>query len=284
MRLTRPTRGSLVVATLAVAAFVLLSGCARATAGRAPRKRAHGHYATINGIRVYYEDRGHGPALFLLHGGVGNGMQFDQQAPVFAKTHRVIVPDACAQGRTSDRADSLTYHAMAEDVVGLMDHLHIKRADIMGWSDGGVTALDVAMNHPDRVDHIVTFGANFRPDGLNLPDILWNRTATADSFGADMKKGYEELAPDPGHYAISMNRVIALWRDQPNYTEADLGRIRAKVLIAAGEHDVIRPDHTEALAHAIPGATLWIVPGGSHSVMQEQPELVNRRVLEFLAH
>lgn len=284
MSLIRPARWLLVVAALALAGGGLVSGCSRGANAKPPRKRAHGHYATLNGIRIYYEDRGHGPALFLLHGGVGNGMQFDQQVPVFAQSHRVIVPDACAQGRTSDRADSLTYHAMAEDVIGLMDHLKIKQADIMGWSDGGVTALDVAMNHPDRVDHIVTFGANFRSDGLNPPDRLWNQTATADSFGADMKKGYEELAPDPGHYVISMNRVIALWRDEPNYTEADLGRIRAKVLIAAGEHDVIRQDHTEALAHAIPGATLWIVPGGSHSVMQEQPELVNRTVLEFLAH
>jgi pimeloyl-ACP methyl ester carboxylesterase len=90
------------------------------------------------------------------------------------------------------------------------------------------------------------------------------------------------VAPDTAHYEIAMNKVIALWRDEPNWNEADLGRIRAKALIVAGENDVIRPDHTQALANAIPGAILWIVPGASHSVMQEKPEVVNPRVLSFL--
>jgi len=82
---------------------------------------------------------------------------------------------------------------------------------------------------------------------------------------------------------VAMNKVIALWRDEPNWNAADLGRIRARTLIVAGEHDVVRPDHTEALARAIPGAQLWIVPGASHSVLQEQPDLVNPRILSFLA-
>jgi pimeloyl-ACP methyl ester carboxylesterase len=270
------------VQVFSLALIVLPFPCVCGASPGGPAKRPFGHHAAVNGIRIYYEDRGHGPALFLLHGGAGNGMQFDKQAPFFARHFRVIVPDACAQGRTTDRPDSLTYHAMAEDVIGLMNHLKIGRADILGWSDGGVTGLDLALNHPHRIDHLVTFGANFRADGLNAADIAWNRTASADSFGPDMERAYREIAPDPDHYRVSMNRVIALWRDQPNFTTEELGRIRARVLIAAGEHDVVRRDHTEELAKAIPGARLWIVPGGSHSVMQEQPDLVNRTVLRFL--
>src|SRR5262249_39200273 len=143
-------------------------------------------------------------------------------------------------------------------------------------------ALDLAMHHPDRVRRIVTFGANFRADGLNAPDIAWNRTATAADFGPDMRKFYDSVAPDTAHYEIAMDKVIELWRDQPNWNEADLGRIKAKALIVAGENDVIRPDHTAALAHAIPGSTLWIVPNASHSVLMEQPDVVNPRVLSFL--
>jgi pimeloyl-ACP methyl ester carboxylesterase len=237
----------------------------------------------LNGIRMYVEEFGKGPALVLLHGGVGNGKQFEHQVPEFAKRFHVIVPDLRAQGRTSDGPVPLTYHVMAEDIEALLRALHVARADLMGWSDGGDVALDLAIHHPGSVRRIVTLGANFSPDGLNASDVAWNRTATADSFGEGTRIAYEQLAPDPSHYRVAMEKTIALWRDEPRFTKAELGSIRARVLVIAGEHDVIREDHTRELARRIPGAELWIVPGASHSVMMEQPDLVNARVLEFLA-
>ena len=132
--------------------------------------------------------------------------------------------------------------------------------------------------------HLVTFGANFAPDGLNPEDVEWNASASAGSFGPGTRIAYEHLAPDPAHYEIAMNKIIAMWRSQPNFTPQQLGSIRAKTLIVAGEHDVVRPGHTAALARAIPGARLWIVPGASHSVILELPALVSRTVLEFLEH
>lgn len=259
----------------ALGILVALAGCADA--------RDRGHFANLRGIRIYYEVHGRGTPLFLLHGGAGNGKQFSNQVPEFSQHYRCIVPDACAQGRTSDRAEPLTYHAMAEDVVALMDHLHIRRADLMGWSDGGVLGLDLAMHHPDRVNHLVTFGANFRADGLNPADVAWNRTATAESFGPGARVDYERLTPDHGHFEIAMNKILALWRSEPNWTVEQLHGIRAKTLICAGDHDLIRPEHTDALARAIPGARKWIVPGASHGAILEKPELVNRTVLDFLA-
>ena len=242
------------------------------------------HVLETHGIRMYYEIHGHGSPLLLLHGGAGNGMQFEKQLPAFTSTHRCIVPDCCAQGRTTDRPGPLTYHAMAEDMIALLDRLHIHRVDIMGWSDGGNIGLDMAMHHPGRVNHLVTFGANFQPDGLNAQDVEWNNTATAESFGPGMREGWTKLNPEPAHYEQAMNKIIAMWRTQPNFTAAELGSIRARTLIAAGEHDVVRRAHSEALARVIPGARLWIVPGASHGAMIEKPELVNGIVLEFLAH
>jgi pimeloyl-ACP methyl ester carboxylesterase len=268
-----PALGALLTGVLI--ALLSAAGCGR--------EQPVAHTIALNGIRMYYEIVGQGPPLLLLHGGGGNGMQFDKQIPELRKHHRLIVPDMCAQGRTSDRPDSLTYHAMAEDVVALLDSLGIQRTDIMGWSDGGIVGLDVAMNHPDRVDHLVTFGANFTPDGLNPQDIAWMERATADSFGPGMEEGYKKLAPDPSHYRVAMTKILDMWRTQPNYTPEQLGRIRAKTMICAGERDVIRPEHTRALAAAIPGAVLWIVPDASHSAMQEKPDLVNAKVTEFLA-
>lgn len=231
---------------------------------------------------MYYETEGHGPPLLLLHGGAGNGMQFSKQRADFARRHRLIVPDSRAQGRTSDRPGPLTYHDMAEDALALLDALHVRRVDVMGWSDGGVIGLDLAIHHPGRIAHLVTFGANFSPEGLNEADLAWGRSATADSFGAGMRDGWMALNPQPEHYRAAMDKILELWRTQPRFTIAELGRIRARTLVCAGEHDVIRPAHTAALAHAIAGAEMWIVAGASHSVMIERPELVNPRVLEFL--
>lgn len=268
----------------AVFAALLLVGCSPPGPSSAARTTApDGHWADVRGLRMYYEIHGAGRPLLLLHGGAGNGQQFSNQVPAFSAVRRVIVPDACAQGRTSDRPGPFTYHEMAEDVVALMDHLRIARADVMGWSDGANLGLDIAMHHPDRIDHLVTFGANARPDGLNEADRAWADTATARSFGPGMEEGWKKLAPDTTRYEAVMNKILVLWRTQPDFTAAELGRIRAKVLVCAGDHDVIRRDHTEWIARSIPGAQVWIVPDASHGAMIEKPALVNARVLEFLA-
>jgi pimeloyl-ACP methyl ester carboxylesterase len=270
--------------TLAMVAFALPASRAAAPPPHAAASSGPGHYLDLRGIRVYYEVHGHGPALLLLHGGAGNGDQFSRQVPAFEDRFRLIVPDACAQGRTTDRPGPLTYHAMAEDVIALMDRLHVPAARVVGWSDGGDVGLDMAMHHPGRVSHLVTFGANFDHAGLNPQDVAWNDTATVAAFGPDMEKGWRARSPQPAHYREAMTKILALWRTQPTWTAADLGRIRARTMIVAGDHDLIRRDHTEALAKAIPGARLWIVPDANHSVMIEKADVVNPVVLEFLSH
>jgi pimeloyl-ACP methyl ester carboxylesterase len=243
---------------------------------------SHGHIAEIHGIRMYYETYGSGSPFLLIHGGAGNGMQFEKQIPAFAPHYQLILPDCRAQGRTTDRPGPLTYHDMAEDMIALLDHLKLSQVDVMGWSDGGVIGLDMAIHHPDRVRHLVTFGANFSPDGLNPEDVKWNQTATADSFGRGMRLIWTRLNPEPKHYEEAMNKILEMWRTEPRFTMAQLHSIRAKTLICAGDHDLIRPAHTKELAQAIPGATMWIVPDASHGAMLERPELVNPRVLKFL--
>jgi len=247
------------------------------------RPKPGAYHADVNGIRMYYEVHGRGRPLLLLHGGTGNGQQFAHQIPAFRKRFQLIVPDLRAQGRSADGPGPLSYHLMAEDVVALMDRLHIRRADVLGWSDGGIVGLDIAIHHPKRVRRLVTFGANFRPDGLNAADARGIAAATPDSLGPGTRAAYEELAPDPSHYEAAMEKILAMWRTEPNFTLEQLGSIRARTLVCAGENDLIRREHTEELARAIPRARLWIVPGGTHSVLLEQPEVVNRKVRRFLA-
>jgi pimeloyl-ACP methyl ester carboxylesterase len=231
---------------------------------------------------MYYEDHGQGPVLFLLHGGGGDGSQFDQQIPFFAQHFCVIVPDACGQGRTSDRPGPWSYHAMAEDLATLMDQLDIHAADVMGWSDGGIVGLDLALHHPERVKRLVAFGANFRPDGVISSEVARDDTATGGGIEEGSQPDDPRLSSDASDVEPEGPKILVLWRTQPNFTLEELHRIRARTLIAAGEYDVIRKDHTEQLAGAIPGARLWIVPGASHDVILEQPDLVNRIVLDFL--
>jgi pimeloyl-ACP methyl ester carboxylesterase len=242
-----------------------------------------GRHAAVRGIRMYYEVHGSGPPLVLLHGGAGNGMQFGKQVPEFSKHHTCIVPDMCEQGRSTGRPGPLTYHAMAEDVIALLDSLEIRRFDLMGWSDGGVTGIDIAIHHPDRIGHLVTFGADANPAGLQPADVAWNDTATVAAFGDGMREGYVKLSPQPEKYAEAMEKVLVMWRTLPDFTPGQLARIRAKTMICAGDHDLIRPEHTAWIAHHIPGAEMWIVPDASHGAMMERPELVNRKVLDFLS-
>src|SRR5262249_33513638 len=252
-------------------------------AAPAVTRAAEAHRLPLRGITLYFETEGQGPPLLLLHAGAGNGMQFEKQRPESAKTHRLIVPDSRAQGRSTDHPGPLTYHDMAEDVIALMDTLKLKRVDVMGWSDGGCTGLDLAIHHPDRIVHLVTFGANATPEGMKPDDRKWAASATADSFGTGMEQGWKALNPEPQHYRDAMEKVVTMWGTEPQMTRAQLASIRARVLICAGEHDVVLPEHTAMLAATIPHAELWTVPGASHSAMIERPDLVNPRVLEFLA-
>ena len=244
---------------------------------------AFGDYAEINHFRMYYEIRGKGPVLVLLHGGAGNGMQFEKQIPTLGQHFRLVIPDMRAQGRSGDNEFPLTYHGMAEDVNVLMSHLGVQRFDVLGWSDGGISGIDLAIHHPSRVNHLITFGANFSTNGVQAQDAAWVDTATVSAFGNEMRVGWMALSPEPGNYDVAMAKILRMWKNEPSFTQKQLGSIRAKTLICAGEHDLIRRDHTEALAKAIPKADLWIVPGASHGAIQEKPEEVNAKVLEFLA-
>ena len=172
---------------------------------------------------------------------------------------------------------------MAEDVIALMDRLHVQRFDVMGWSDGGVTGLDLAIHHPDRLRRLVTFGADASPAGLNAADLAWVDTATVAAFGDGMREGWTKMSPEPAHYEAAMAKILHMWKTEPRFTHAQLASIRARVMVCAGDHDLIRREHTEEIAHSIPGARLWIVPGASHGAMIEKPAEVNARVLEFLS-
>ena len=238
-----------------------------------------GRRLQTHGVSLYYRTFGAGPPVLVLHGGLGYLETMHAQTADLARDHLVIAPDSRGQGRSSDGAGPLRYADMADDMVALLDRLHVLRADVVGWSDGGIIGLDMAMRYPDRVRRVVAIGANSDPTGLSV------MPSAADAGGAAAPAApasYRRLSPDPAHWPVFYNRLIEMWRTQPHYSAADLARIRAPVLIMAGDHDVIRREHTDALARAIPGAREVILPGVGHDGPMTAPGPVNAAVRRFL--
>ncbi len=235
---------------------------------------AHGgQYANINDISIYYETYGSGTPVLVLHGGGFSLEGMGNQIRALAPRYLVIAPDSRGQGRSTDSDTALSYSMMADDMLKLLDHIHVKRADIVGWSDGGIIALDIALHHPERVGRIVVIGADYDAAGL---------VATIGGATPPAPLTYRRIAPDPKHWPVLYRKLITLWATQPHYTLDELRRIEAPALIIAGEFDIVKREYTDQLARAIPVSEECIVPGGTHGVIWEKRDIVNAKILQFL--
>jgi pimeloyl-ACP methyl ester carboxylesterase len=247
------------------------------TVWRTVSSEAHGgQYANVDGVRIWYETYGSGRPVLMLHGGTGSLEDMREQIRALAATRFVVAVDSRGHGRSTDSEAPLSYSLMADDMLKLLDQLNIRQTDIVGWSDGGIIGLDLAMHHPERVGHLVAIGANYDVDGLNeKPD--------KNVPAPPVPGSYARNAPDPSHWPELYRKVVTMWATQPHYTIAELGKIKAPVLIMAGEFDVIKRAHTDQLARAIANAEEAIIQGGTHDVVSRQPDAVNARILAFLA-
>jgi pimeloyl-ACP methyl ester carboxylesterase len=243
-------------------------------------KATRSGFAPVDGIQIYYAVYGKGPPLILLHGGLANSDYWGNQVPVFARTHRVIVMDSRGHGRSTRDAQQYGYDLMASDVLGLMDYLGIKRAALVGWSDGGIIGLDIALHHPERLTKLFAFGANYDPTGVR-EDL--DKSENFNRFIARAGTDYKRLSKTPNDYDGFVKAIGVMWASEPNWTADQLRGIRVPTAIADGEHDeAIKRAHTEEMARLIPGAKLIILPGVSHFAMLQNPKLFNAAVLGFL--
>jgi pimeloyl-ACP methyl ester carboxylesterase len=237
--------------------------------------------ADVNGIKLYYAVYGSGEPLLMLHGGLGHSDVWGAQIPAFAKKYKVIAVDSRGHGRSTRDDHPFGYDLMADDVVALMDNLGIDKASIVGWSDGGIIGLDIAIRHPERLDKLFAFGANYNLSGLK-DDIDTNPTFNAYIERAG--KDYERLSPTPKDYDDFVQAIAAMWYSEPDFSKEQMMGIKSPVAIADGEHDeAIRPEHTKEMAELIPGAKLVILPNVSHFAFWQDPQLFNKAVLDFLA-
>ncbi len=238
-------------------------------------------YAPVNGIRMFYAVFGHGAPVLLLHGGLGNSNYWGDVIPILARNHlEVIVADSRGHGRSTRTAEPYSYELMASDVVALLDYLKLTKVDLVGWSDGGIIGLVIAMRHPQRLRRLFAYGANSDPSGTR-PDLDSN--ATFNGYIERTRGEYRQLSPTPQDYDAFLTQIQAMWGQQPNFTTAQLKQIVVRTAIADGAHDeAIKGEHTEYLARTIPRATLIVLPDVSHFGMLQNPQEFSVAVIDFL--
>jgi pimeloyl-ACP methyl ester carboxylesterase len=237
-------------------------------------------FAPVNGIRLWYAEIGHGAPVILVHGGLANSDYWGLQVRALAPSYRVIVLDSRGHGRSSRSSAPIGYDLMASDVIALMDYLHIGKAAIVGWSDGAIIGLDLAIHHPERIARVYAFAANSNPQGVK--DV--NQSPVFMSYIARAANEYARLSPTPKQYQEFLADIEHMWATQPNFTAAQLSAIAVPVWIVDGDHDeAIKRENTDQMASLIPGAGELILPAVSHFAFLQDPVMFNESLLHFLA-
>jgi len=231
-----------------------------------------GNYMNTRGFNMYYEIYGKGEPLLMIHGNSGSMKSFMYQIPCFAENYKVIAVDSRAQGNSFDTGDSLSFEMMADDFSALLDNLHFDSCYVLGWSDGGINGLLLAIRHPDKVKKLAITGANLWPD------------STAIS-GADYTLGmnyYDTLGKMPQTpEIINTRKLVKLDAFEPHITREQLQQIQCPALVIGGDHDIILTKHTLFIAQSIPKAYLWILPNSSHSTLIDYKDKFNEEVGGF---
>lgn len=237
-----------------------------------------GNYVELNGAQIYYEEYGEGEPLLLIHGNSGNINSMGNQIDFFKTKYRVIIADSRGQGKSELKTDSLTYKQIAKDWEGLVNHLKLDSLNIIGWSDGGIVGLKMAISNESKIKKLVAMGANLRPDTLAVKPYAVNHVSEEkERFISNIKKQDTRANWD------LWKQVYGLMVDQPNIPIRDLSKIKAKVLVIAGDEDVINNRHTVDIYENISNAQLCIMPGETHWAPASNPELFNEIVAKFLS-
>jgi pimeloyl-ACP methyl ester carboxylesterase len=236
--------------------------------------------AQVNGTTVFFEQFGNGPQVLLLHGGLANSNYWGNQVKELSRGFSVTVMDTRGHGRSPVTSRTFSYGMFAKDVVGLLDFLEIPATAIVGWSDGGITGIQLALTNPNRVSRLFVFGANATLDGLKAGGA---KTRVFASFASRCRNEYLSLSPHPERWPELQRGLGVMWRTEPNFTRAQLAKIRLPVTVADGEYDeIIKPEQTRRIASDIPGARLAILPDVSHFAMLQNPVQFNKAIGDFL--
>ncbi|MFI5799507.1 alpha/beta fold hydrolase [Streptomyces sp. NPDC051677] len=247
-------------------------------------------YAKVNGLEMYYEvhgsDDGKRRPLVLLHGGVLTvGLSFAAVLPTPAADRHVVAPELQGHGHTADTDRALTPADLASDVVALLDELGIEQADVLGFSLGGLVALQLALAHPERVGRLVLASTQYTQEGchdeIRTPDYTSPRLPGQADF-QEMADAYAAVAPHPEHFQDFLAKCAAAAHAPLSWTADDLRGLRAPTLLAIGDTDFVRIEHAAEMQRLIPDAEPAVLPATTHMALMRRTSLLLPLLTEFL--
>jgi pimeloyl-ACP methyl ester carboxylesterase len=239
---------------------------------------SRGGFVKVNDISMYYEVYGEGPPLVLIHGSGQSIVDMAAQIDGFRDQYQIIVADSRAHGKSGMTEQQMTYRQMAVDWASLIAELTTEPARVIGWSDGGNIALELARAHSELIDRVAVMGANLAPDESAVYPWAVNWVLEES---ANIEK---QLADgDTSQNWAALKQQFYLLRELPDMTLEELSTIQAPVLVMAGDRDIIREEHTLLIYQTLPNAHLAIFPGETHFTPATDPELFNRTVDRFMS-
>ena len=245
-----------------------------------------GTYVELGAVKTWYDEAGEGEPLVLLHGGIVTNETWGPQLAELPAHFHVFAPERRGHGHTPDVEGPLHYATMADDTIAFLEKVVKEPAHLVGWSDGGIIGLIVVIKRPDLVKKLVAISANSDLEGVpkELRDGLVSTPADADDM-AMMRQLYEAVSPDgPEHWSVVYDKFIEMAASEPDIPLEEVARISVPTLVAAGDDDIVTLEHSVSIYRAVPGAELAVVPGTSHCLTMEKPEIVNKLIIDFLSN
>lgn len=227
-------------------------------------------YAPINGLKLYYEIYGSGQPLVLIHGGGSTiGTTFGRIIPFLARHRQLIAVELQAHGHTNDRGVPETFAQDANDVAALLKYLQIPRADIMGFSNGGQTSLQIGISHPEVVNRLIIISTFYKRDGAQ--PWLWQvmQQATLDNMPGPLKEAYLRITNNPAGLQTMFERDRDRMLHFSDWSDEDIRSIKARTMVLIGNEDVTQPEHAVAMSRLLPQGKVVILPGGHGQCLGE---------------
>jgi pimeloyl-ACP methyl ester carboxylesterase len=238
-----------------------------------------GEYVQLGDVSTWYDERGEGEPLVLMHGGLVDSRSFEHNIDALAQHFRVFTPERRGHGHTPDVEGPITYDLMTADTLAFLEAVVPGPAHLVGHSDGAVIGLWIALRRPELVGRLVLVSGGFHRDGL----IAGEGEADVDEAVEFLGSSYGEVSPDgKEHLRVVVEKINEMAAKEPALEQSELAKVQSRTLVMFGDDDLMSVEHMNATYEGIPNSELAIVPGTSHFLLEEKPALCNRIIVDFL--